>query len=63
VVVVVVNIVSVVDGTDGAVVRDDVAGNGDGDGLVVVVWVLESTRSIISAFFVKVGLSSSGGSV
>jgi hypothetical protein len=28
-----------------------------------VVWVLESTRSVVSAFFVKVGLSSFGGSV
>ena len=32
--VVVVDIVGVVDGIDGAVARDDVAGNGGGDGLV-----------------------------
>jgi hypothetical protein len=54
--VVVVDVVDIVDGTDEAVVSDDVAGNGDGGGLVAVVWILESTRSIVSAFFVKVGL-------
>jgi hypothetical protein len=60
---VVLDIVDIVDGTDGAVVSDDVAGNGDGGGLVAVVWVLESTQSIVSAFFIKVGLSSSVSSV
>jgi hypothetical protein len=55
--------VDVIDGTDGAVVSDDVAGNGDGDGLVAVVWVLESTRSVVSAFFIKVGLLLFAGSV
>ena len=59
----VVDIIDIVDGTDGAVVSDDVAGNGDGDGLVAVVWALESTRSVVSALFIKVGLSLSGGSV
>jgi hypothetical protein len=62
-VVVVLDVVDIVDGTDGAVASDDVAVNGDGGGLVAVVWVLESTRSVVSAFFVEVEVSSSGGSV
>jgi hypothetical protein len=56
-------VVAVVDGADGAVDSSDVAGNGDGGGLVAVVWVLESTRNVVSAFFVEVGVSSSGSSV
>jgi hypothetical protein len=48
VVVVVVDVVGVVDETDGTVARDDVAGDGGDDGLVGVVWVLASTQTAVS---------------
>jgi hypothetical protein len=70
-------VVAVVDdvggGCAGVVNSDVVASRGGLDGLTKVwvavsvvlgvVWTLRSTWGVVSAFFVKVGLSSSGGSV
>jgi hypothetical protein len=66
VVVVVVDVVGVVDGTDGAVARDDVAGDGGDDGLVGVSLACMPVSQVlggsvdVSAFFRSRGGSSLG---